>query len=240
MMNKAIVIYSGGLDSTTCLFWALDTFDEVYTITFDYSQRHSIEIDYAKKTLKLAESIKNKKINAHYFKIDLSQIGGSALTDLSIDVPKNRGEEEISNGIPITYVPFRNGVFLSITAAMAERYDVYNIIGGWNMLDYSGYPDCRDDFLNTFEKAINLGTKAGALGKTFKIHTPLIKMKKSEIILFGKEHGTDYSYAYSCYSGREVPCGECDACILRAKGFKEAGFEDDFLTRLKNESNNST
>ncbi len=239
-MDRAIVIYSGGLDSTTCLFWALDTFDEVHTITFDYSQRHSIEIEYSKKTLKLAESIKNKKIHAHYFKIDLSQIGGSALTDLSIDVPKGRSEEEISNGIPITYVPFRNGVFLSITAAMAERYEVFNIIGGWNMLDYSGYPDCRDEFLNTFEKAINLGTKAGATGKTFKIHTPLIKMKKSEIILFGKEHGADYSYAYSCYSGKEIPCGECDSCILRAKGFKEAGLEDDFLVRLRNEGYNNT
>ncbi len=237
-MNRAIVIYSGGLDSTTCLFWALDEFDEVHTITFDYSQRHSIEIEYSKKTIELAERIKGKKVFSHYFKLDLSQIGGSALTDLSIDVPKKRSDEEISSGIPITYVPFRNGVFLSITAAMAERHEVYNIIGGWNVLDYSGYPDCRGEFLNTFEKAINLGTKAGAEGKNFKILTPLIKMKKSEIILFGKEHGADYSYSYSCYTGKEIPCGECDSCILRAKGFKEAGLEDDFLVRLRNEGYN--
>ncbi|WP_022671080.1 7-cyano-7-deazaguanine synthase QueC [Hippea alviniae] len=239
-MKKAIVIYSGGLDSTTCLFWALDEFDEVHTITFYYAQRHSIEIDYSKKTLKIAEEIKKKRVFAHYFDIDLSQIGGSALTDKLIEVPKNRSEKEIENGIPITYVPFRNGVFLSITAAMAERFEIENIVGGWNMLDYSGYPDCRDEFLNTFEKAINLGTKAGSEGKRFKILTPLIRMKKSEIILFGKEHDADYSYSYSCYSGDKTPCGECDACILRAKGFKEAGLEDDFLVRLKREGHNST
>ena len=239
-MKKAIVIYSGGLDSTTCLFWALDEFDEVHTITFYYAQRHSIEIDYSKKTLKIAEQIKGKKVYAHYFDIDLSQIGGSALTDPSIEVPTNRSDKEIENSIPITYVPFRNGVFLSITAAMAERYGIENIIGGWNMLDYSGYPDCRDEFLNTFEKAINLGTKAGAEGKRFKILTPLIRMKKSEIILFGKKHNADYSYSYSCYNGEEIPCGKCDSCILRAKGFKEAGLEDDFLVRLRREGYNGT
>ena len=239
-MKKAIVIYSGGLDSTTCLFWALDEFDEVHTITFYYAQRHSIEIDYSKKTLKIAEQIKDKKVYAHYFDIDLSQIGGSALTDPSIEVPTNRSDKEIENSIPITYVPFRNGVFLSITAAMAERYGIENIIGGWNMLDYSGYPDCRDEFLNTFEKAINLGTKAGVEGKRFKILTPLIRMKKSEIILFGKKHNADYSYSYSCYNGEEIPCGKCDSCILRAKGFKEAGLEDDFLVRLRREGYNGT
>ncbi|AEA33085.1 7-cyano-7-deazaguanine synthase QueC [Hippea maritima] len=238
-MKKAVIIYSGGLDSTTCLFWALDEFDEVHTITFYYAQRHSIEVDFSKKTLELAQRIKNKTIKSHYFSIDLSQIGGSALTDPSIDVPKNRDEEKISSEIPITYVPFRNGVFLSITAALAEKNEIYNIIGGWNMLDYSGYPDCRDDFLTAFEKAINYGTKAGSQGKTFKILTPLLKMNKAQIILFGKKHGADYSYSYSCYSGDGIPCGECDACILRAKGFKEAGLEDDFLVRLKREGHNS-
>jgi len=231
-MNKAIVIYSGGLDSTTCLFWALDNFDEVQTVTFDYSQRHQIEIDYSKETLRLAKKIKGKNITSHYFSIDLTQIGGSALTDLSIDVPKNRDENEMESDIPITYVPFRNGIFLSITAAVAEKNDITNIIGGWNMLDYSGYPDCRNDFLNAFEKAVNYGTKRGAEGKPFKILTPLLKLKKSEIILLGKKHGADYSFSYSCYSGKQEPCGECDACILRAKGFKEDGIEDDFLIRI--------
>ncbi len=232
MMNKAIVIYSGGLDSTTCLFWALDKFDEVQTVTFDYNQRHKIEIEYSKKTLKLAEDIKNKKITNHYFSLDLSQIGGSALTDLSIDVPKNRDESTMESDIPVTYVPFRNGIFLSITAAIAEKNGITNIIGGWNMLDYSGYPDCRDNFLNSCEQAINYGTKMGVEGKNFSILTPLIKMKKSKIIRFGKEHGADYSFSYSCYSGKEEPCGECDACILRQKGFQEAGIKDDFLVRI--------
>ena len=231
-MNKAIVIYSGGLDSTTCLFWALDNFDEVQTVTFDYNQRHQIEIDYSKETLRLAEKIKGKKITSHYFSIDLSQIGGSALTDLSIDVPKNRDEKEMESDIPITYVPFRNGIFLSITAAIAEKNDITNIIGGWNMLDYSGYPDCRNDFLNAFEEAVNYGTKRGVEGKPFKILTPLLKLKKSELIRLGKKHKADYSYSYSCYSGQKEPCGECDACILRAKGFKEAGVKDDFLVRI--------
>ncbi len=232
MMNSAIVIYSGGLDSTTCLFWALDNFDRVETVTFDYNQRHKIEIEYSKTTLQLAENIKGKEVISHHFSIDLSQIGGSALTDLSIDVPKNRNEKDMQSNIPSTYVPFRNGIFLSIVTAIAERNDIANIIGGWNMLDYSGYPDCRDNFLNTFEQAVNYGTKRGSEGKPFKILTPLIKMKKSEIILLGKKHKADYSYSYSCYSGQKEPCGTCDACLLREKGFKEAGLKDDFLVRI--------
>ncbi len=231
-MKKALLIYSGGLDSTTCLFWALDEFDEVETITFNYNQRHNIELEYSKETLKLAKKIKNKEIKSHNFSIDLSQIGGSALTDKSLDIPKNRAEAEIESGIPITYVPFRNGIFLSISAALAEKQDITNIIGGWNMLDYSGYPDCRDDFLNTFEKAVNFGTKRAQEGKPFKILTPLIEMTKADIIKFGKSHQADYSYSYSCYNGEKEPCGECDACLLRKKGFQGAGFSDDFLVRI--------
>ncbi len=234
-MKNALVIYSGGLDSTTCLFWALDEFDEVSTITFDYSQRHSIEIEYSKKTVDIAQKIKNKKINSYYFNIDLSQIGGNALTDLNISVPKNRNEKTMSSEIPITYVPFRNGIFLSIAGALAEKNNISNIIGGWNMLDYSGYPDCRDDFLNSFEETLNYGTKKGTTGEKFKILSPLLKMRKSEIILFGKEHKADYSFSYSCYMGNAIPCLECDSCILRANGFKEAKLEDDFLVRLKKE-----
>ncbi len=231
-MNKALVIYSGGLDSTTCLFWALDRFDTVETVTFNYNQRHIIEIKYSKKTIELAQKIKKKTIKTHYFSIDLAQIGGSALTDSTIEVPKNRDEKAIQSEIPITYVPFRNGIFLSIAAAIAEKNDISNIVGGWNMLDYSGYPDCRDNFLQSFEQSINLGTKRGSEGKPFSILTPLIRMTKSEIILFGKEHSADYSYAYSCYSGNEEPCMECDSCLLRAKGFKQANIKDDFLVRI--------
>ncbi len=231
-MTKALVIYSGGLDSTTCLFWALDKFDEVQTVTFDYNQRHKIEIEYSKRTIELAKKLKNREINNHYFSIDLSQIGGSALTDLNIDIPKNRSEKSMSSEIPITYVPFRNGIFLSIAGALAEKNDILNIVGGWNMLDYSGYPDCRYDFLNSFERTLNYGTKRGTMGEKFKILAPLLRMKKSEIILFGKKHGADYSFSYSCYMGKEIPCMECDSCILRANGFKEAGIKDDFLVRI--------
>ncbi len=231
-MLKALIIFSGGLDSTTCLFWALDLFDEVHTLTFNYNQRHSVETRFAFKTIELAQKIKNKTITTHTFNVDLSQIGGSALTDTNIEVPKNRSEKEIGSGIPITYVPFRNGIFLSIAAAVAERNRIENIVGGWNVLDFSGYPDCRKPFLNACEEAINHGTKMGSEGARFHILTPLIRLKKSEIILLGKRHSADYSYAYSCYTGKEEPCGECDACILRKKGFEEAGLKDDFLVRI--------
>ncbi len=231
-MLKALVIFSGGLDSTTCLYWALDRFDEVHTLTFDYNQRHKVEVEFAEKTIELAQKIKRKPIHTHSFHIDLTQIGGSALTDSSIEVPKNRKEEEISSGIPITYVPFRNGIFLSIAAAVAETNGIENIIGGWNVLDFSGYPDCRKPFLSACEEAINHGTKMGSEGARFHILTPLIRLKKSEIIKLGKKHGADYSYSYSCYSGEEEPCGECDACILRKRGFEEAGIKDDFLVRI--------
>ena len=233
-MKKVLLIYSGGLDSTTCLFWALDNFKEVHTLTFSYHQRHSIEVKYSYETLKIAQRIKHKPVHSHYFDIDLSKIGGSALTDLSINLPKQRDKQEMSLEIPSTYVPFRNGIFLSIAGAFAEKNSIFNIVGGWNIVDYSGYPDCREDFLKSFEKTLNYGTKAGVTGNKFSILAPLLKMKKSQIIKFGKKHEADYSHAYSCYSGDEMPCGECDACILRAKGFQEAGVEDDFLKRIKN------
>jgi 7-cyano-7-deazaguanine synthase len=226
--DRVLVIFSGGLDSTTCLYWAARRYDVVHTLTFFYNQRNKIEIDYAKKTVSLIK----KDVKMHFFRIDLSQIGGSALTDRNISLPKKRTLEDIGHDIPITYVPFRNGIFLSIAAAFAERENIGNIIGGWNTMDFSGYPDCRKDFLETMEKAINSGTKR----KNIRIIFPLIHKSKTEIIKFGKEIGADYSYAYSCYEGKEIPCGECDSCILRKKGFKEAGYEDDFLVRLKKES----
>lgn len=239
-MKKALLIYSGGLDSTTCLFWALDNFDEVHTLTFSYNQRHIIEVQYSYETLKIAEKIKRKSVHRHYFDIDLSKIGGSALTDISINLPKQRNEQEMSSEIPSTYVPFRNGIFLSIAGALAEKNSISNIIGGWNIVDYSGYPDCREEFLKSFEKTLNYGTKAGITGNKFSISAPLLKMKKSQIIKFGKKHAADYSYSYSCYSGDKIPCGDCDACILRAKGFQEAGIEDDFLKRIENTGSNNS
>jgi len=232
--KSALVIFSGGLDSTTCLYWAVNNYSVVHTLTFLYGQRNKVEVGYAKKTVDLIKKA-GKDINMHFFKIDLFQIGGSALTDRGIAVPKRRTLKDIGYGVPATYVPFRNGIFLSLAAAFAEKENVDDVIGGWNTVDFSGYPDCREDFLKTMEKAINLGTKRGIEEKPIHVVFPLIHKSKMEIIKFGKEMGADYSYAYSCYEGKEIPCGECDSCILRKKGFTEAGFEDDFLVRLKKE-----
>lgn len=232
--KSALVIFSGGLDSTTCLYWAVNNYSVVHTLTFLYGQRNKVEVEYAKKTVDLIKKA-GKDINMHFFKIDLFQIGGSALTDRGIAVPKRRTLKDIGCGVPATYVPFRNGIFLSLAAAFAEKENVDDVIGGWNTVDFSGYPDCREDFLKTMEKAINLGTKRGIEEKPIHVVFPLIHKSKMEIIKFGKEMGADYSYAYSCYEGKEIPCGECDSCILRKKGFMEAGFEDDFLVRLKKE-----
>ena len=232
--KSALVIFSGGLDSTTCLYWAVNNYSVVHTLTFLYGQRNKVEVGYAKKTVDLIKKA-GKDINMHFFKIDLFQIGGSALTDRGIAVPKRRTLKDIGCGVPATYVPFRNGIFLSLAAAFAEKENVDDVIGGWNTVDFSGYPDCREDFLKTMEKAINLGTKRGIEEKPIHVVFPLIYKSKMEIVKFGKEMGADYSYAYSCYEGKEIPCGECDSCILRKKGFMEAGFEDDFLVRLKKE-----
>ena len=230
-MRSAVVIFSGGLDSTTALYWAKKNFDEVYAITFYYGQRHSIEIEMAKITAK------NAGVKEHVlFEVDLSKFGASALTDRSIEVPETYSVEEIKErGIPVTYVPFRNGVFISIAAAYAESRNTTNLVGGWNAVDYSGYPDCRPEFLSAMEGALNRGTKLGAEGKKWKIHAPLIKLTKGEIIKLGLSLGADYSYAVSCYRGTEVPCGRCDSCVLRAKGWMEAGEEDPLIKRLKRE-----
>lgn len=230
-MSSAVVIFSGGLDSTTALYWAKKNFDEVYAITFYYGQRHSIEIEMAKITAK------NAGVKEHVlFDVDLSNFGASALTDRSIEVPETYSVEEIKErGIPVTYVPFRNGVFISIAAAYAESRNTTNLVGGWNAVDYSGYPDCRPEFLSAMEEALNRGTKLGAEGKKWKIHAPLIKLTKGEIIKLGLSFGADYAYSVSCYRGTEVPCGKCDSCVLRAKGWIEAGEEDHLIKRLKRE-----
>ncbi len=230
-MKSAVVVFSGGLDSTTALYWAKKEFEKVYAITFFYGQRHDIEVEMATVTAKNA-GVEEHKI----FEVDLSQFGGSALTDKGIEVPRTRSVEEIEErGIPVTYVPFRNGIFISLAAAYAETKGCSNIVGGWNAIDYSGYPDCRPEFLKAMEEALNRGTKLGAEGVSWKIHAPLINLRKAEIIKLGLSLGADYSYSVSCYRGGEVPCGECDSCILRAKGWLEAGVEDHLIRRLKRE-----
>lgn len=229
-MDKALVIFSGGLDSTTCLYWAIKHFKEVYAITFDYGQRHRLEIEFAKRIAK------KLKVKEHFiFKIDLSQFGGSALTDPSIDIPDRKEDEITKEEIPVTYVPFRNGVFLSIAAAYAETRGIQHIVGGWNAVDFSGYPDCRPSFIKAMEKAINEGTKMANEGSPFTIHAPLINLSKSQIIALGLSYGADYSYSLSCYRGQEIPCLKCDSCKLRAKGWREIGILDHLIERLLRE-----
>ena len=217
MSNKAVILLSGGLDSTTCLAIAKNQGFNLNALTFNYGQRHDFELKSAQKIVDHFQ-IKNHSV----VNINLAQFGGSALTD-EIDVPKDRSESEMTD-IPITYVPARNTVFLSLALAWAETINAFNIFIGVNVLDYSGYPDCRPEYIAAFEKTANLATKAGVSGERFKIHTPLINMKKSEIILNGLKLGVDYSLTSSCYDPLKngTPCGHCDACILRLKGFQEA------------------
>ena len=222
-MSKAIVLLSGGLDSTTVLAIALNQNYEIIALSFNYGQRHDYEIVCAKD---VAEHFNIK--NHHITKIDLSSIGGSALTN-NLDVPKDRDLDEINSEIPITYVPARNTIFLAYALALAEVRKAFNIFIGVNALDYSGYPDCRPKYIKAFQKMGRLATKSGIEEKEkLQIHTPLIKMKKSEIIQAGMDLGVDYSITHSCYDpiNKGQPCGRCDACQLRLKGFAEAGTVD--------------
>ena len=218
-MSKAIVLLSGGLDSTTVLAITLDQGYEVSALTFKYGQRHDYEIDCAKDLVAYF-----KIQNHHIMNIDLGSIGGSALT-ADMDVPKDRDFDEMNSEIPITYVPARNTIFLSYALALAEVEKGFNIFIGVNALDYSGYPDCRPDYIEAFQKMGRLATKSGIKEKEqLRIHTPLIEMTKSEIIRAGTTLGVDYSITHSCYDpiSKGNPCGRCDACQLRLKGFMEA------------------
>ncbi len=221
-MKRAVVLLSGGLDSTTTLATAIAHGYEAYALSFDYGQRHQIETEAARR---IAKSLGVKE--HHVAKIDMRIFGGSALTD-AIDVPKQRSETEIAHGIPITYVPARNTIFLAYALAWAEVIPATDIFLGVNAIDYSGYPDCRPAFIEAFETLANLGTKAGVEGRPFKIHTPLIKFSKAEIIRKASELGVDLSLTHSCYDPTTdgLACGECDSCLLRLKGFREAGIKD--------------
>ncbi len=218
---KAVVLVSGGLDSTTCLAMAREKGFDLYALTFNYGQRHDHELNSAKMVVDFF-NIQNHSI----IDIDLAQFGGSALTD-KIDVPKKRDLSDMAE-IPVTYVPARNTVFLSLALAWAEVLGSFDIFIGVNALDYSGYPDCRPEYISSFEKTANLATKAGVSGSSFRIHTPLIDLTKSEIVKVGLDLGVDYSLTSSCYDPDQDgnPCGLCDACYLRLKGFKEAGIID--------------
>ncbi|HXG92255.1 MAG TPA: 7-cyano-7-deazaguanine synthase QueC [Blastocatellia bacterium] len=221
--KKAVVLLSGGLDSTTTLAVAVSEGYDVYAMSFRYGQRHSVELESARR---VAEAFKVEK---HLIvDIDLRAIGGSALTD-EIDVPKERSSSEMASGIPVTYVPARNTIFLSFALAWAETLEAQDIFIGVNALDYSGYPDCRPEYIEAFERMANLATKAGVEGRLkLKVHTPLIAMTKAEIIKTGLRLGVDYSLTHSCYdpTAEGLACGKCDSCLLRLKGFIEAGASD--------------
>ncbi len=215
---KCVVLLSGGLDSTTTLAIAMEDGCEVSALSFDYGQRHLRELESAKKIAKYYD------VNHKILKIDLRSIGGSALTD-NIDVPE-REIEGIKNEIPVTYVPARNTILLSYALGYAEVIDADRIYYGANAIDYSGYPDCRPAYIRAFQEVARLGTKRGIEGKPIRIVAPLIQMTKAEIIKKGMELGVPYELTWSCYKGGEKACGRCDSCLLRLKGFMEAGYED--------------
>src|SRR5437667_9815824 len=221
-MKHAVVLLSGGLDYATKLAIALAQDYEVYALSFDYGQRHNQELKAAQRVAK-SLGVKEHRI----VKIDNQIFAGSALTD-NLDVPKSRSEKEIGAGIPITYVPARNTIFLAHALAWAETIPAGHIFIGANAIDYSGYPDCRPEFIAAFETLANLATKAGVEGARFRIHAPLIKLSKAEIIRQALELDVDLALTHSCYdpSPDGVACGECDSCLLRLKGFREAAVTD--------------
>lgn len=221
--RKAVILLSGGVDSTTAMAFAKQEGYEIFGLSFRYGQLHTLELEAAQRVAKALGAKEHLMID-----IDLAKVGGSALTD-QIDVPKARTEKEMARDIPATYVPARNTIFLSLALAWAEVLEASDIFIGVNALDYSGYPDCRPEYIEAFERMANLATKMGVEGRTqIKIRTPLIHMTKSEIIKKGIELGVDYSMTHSCYdpSSDGTACGQCDSCLLRKKGFREAGIKD--------------
>lgn len=222
-MKKAVVLLSGGLDSATVLAIAQKQGYSCHALSFDYGQRHGAELNAAKKIAEQLGVAEHKRV-----RIELDSFGGSALTDNAIDVP-----DHLEPGIPVTYVPARNTVFLSFALGWAEVLKAFDIFIGVNAVDYSGYPDCRPEFIQAFENLASLATKAGVEGQRFKIHTPLIDLSKAEIILLGTELGLDYAQTVSCYSADDqgLACGVCDSCRLRAKGFADAKLLD--VTRYR-------
>jgi 7-cyano-7-deazaguanine synthase len=222
-MPRAVVLLSGGLDSATAFAVAKAQGFEVFALSVDYGQRHRVELERAAAVAKAMGAVEHRVVS-----LDLRQIGGSALT-ADIAVPKDRSTDDLGHGIPVTYVPARNTILLGLALGYAEVVGAFDIVIGANVLDYSGYPDCRPEFLAAFENLANLATKAGVEGVgRFRVHSPLLKMTKAEIIREGTRLGVDYSQTLSCYdpdpAGRA--CGHCDSCQLRKKGFAEAGVPD--------------
>lgn len=218
--TRAVVLLSGGLDSSTALAWAIrKQYWQCHTLSFDYGQRHKIELPFAEK---ISHALGAKQ--HHLLKVDLRSIGGSALTD-DLDVPKDAHH---CDGVPVTYVPARNLIFLSLAMALAETVEANKLVIGANIMDYSGYPDCRPEFLESFSRTANLGTHAGMQGNSIDVVAPLIHMKKHEIIALGDELGVDYSLTRSCYAPANdgAACGHCDSCYYRQEGFRALQQQD--------------
>ncbi len=226
--NKdCVVLFSGGIDSTTALYWALERYGAVHPLTIDYGQRHRIEV-------RLAGTLcRRLGLRRTVLRLDLRQVGGSALTDRSIALPRLAANAKLPTGPPATYVPFRNGIFLAVAAAWAEARGITDIVTGFHVQDSPDYPDTRPGFVRAMERAVNLGTAAAFGRPKMRIRAPLIGLSKSGIIRAGLALGADYSHSVSCYAGRERPCGTCSSCRLRARAWKELGREDPLLVRLR-------
>ncbi|MBN2191180.1 MAG: 7-cyano-7-deazaguanine synthase QueC [Polyangiaceae bacterium] len=224
MSKPAVVLLSGGLDSTTCVGVAVDQGFEVTALSFDYSQRHRVELAAARHVVEHYGIRRHFVFNVGLFK----EIGGSALTDFALDVPLGRSNAEMTGGIPITYVPARNLVFLSYALGVAETVGAADIFIGVNAVDYSGYPDCRPEFVRSFQETANLAVKAGVEGARFRVHAPLVDLTKAGIIQLGARLGVPYHLTHSCYAptATGLACGQCDSCVLRRKGFEDAGVPD--------------
>jgi len=223
-MRSAVVLLSGGLDSATCLAWTRREGFEAHALTLDYGQRHRVEIERAAFVAKSLGAVSHRTIA-----LDLSFLSGSALTDVAIDVPKGRAAQEGRSGVPVTYVPARNTILLALALGLAESIGSRDLVIGANAIDYSGYPDCRPEFLDAFRTLARLGTKAGAEGAEWRVHAPLLALSKADIVRKAVAWGVPYAATVSCYDpepdGR--PCRRCEACEIRARGFAEAGIRDD-------------
>jgi len=231
-VRKAVVLLSGGLDSATCLAWARAEGFACYTLAVDYGQRHRVELAAARRVASAIGAADHREVS-----VDLRAIGGSALT-AAIDVPKDRSEAEIGRGVPVTYVPARNTVFLALALGYAETLEAVDLVAGMNALDYSGYPDCRPEFTRAFEALAHVATRAGVEGAAYQLHTPLMSLDKAGIIRLGASLGVDYGLTHSCYDPAPggAACGACDACVLRRRGFAAAGIADPTRYALTAES----
>jgi len=229
MRGEALILFSGGIDSTTALYWAKRKFDRTTAVIFSYGQKHRIEVDFA---LRIAKTIGAPTIS---IAIPLDEILTSALLDPDLDIPISLATAKNKTGVPLTYVPFRNGIFLAIAAALAESRGSRHLVTGFNCIDTPDYPDTTRRFTRNMQQAINSGTSAVLTGRKIRIHTPLIGMTKSEIIRFGLDLNVDFSYSISCYRGKEIPCHRCPSCDIRQNAFVQLGVADPLEERIKKE-----